>query len=126
MARAIDADRLLQELMKMEVLTLDRKDLFTGPARIAVFGMIGEQPTLTPPNEWVSVEDRLPEREKLVIVYVGGEVTVDTRLRAETSIVGDWAIHQSRADTITHWMPLPAPPNCRPPDGRFRRSGAEE
>ena len=51
MARAIDADRLLQELMKMEVLTLDRKDLFTGPARIAVFGMIGEQPTITPPNE---------------------------------------------------------------------------
>ena len=57
MARAIDADRLLQELMKMEVLTLDRKDLFTGPARIAVFGMIAEQPTLTQPNEWVSVED---------------------------------------------------------------------
>ena len=51
MARAIDADRLLQELRKMEVLTLDGKDLFTGPARIAVFGRIGEQPTLTPPNE---------------------------------------------------------------------------
>ncbi len=73
--------------------------------------------TLTQPNEWVSVEDALPEREKLVIVCVGGEVTVDTRLRSKTGIIGDWAIHQSRADSITHWMPLPEPPDSRPPEG---------
>ena len=55
--RMIDADKLLQELRKMEVLSLDGRDLFTGPARIAVFGRIGEQPTLTPPNEWVTLEE---------------------------------------------------------------------
>ena len=44
--RLIDADSLLEELRKMEVISPDRKDLFTGPARIAVFGRIGEQPTI--------------------------------------------------------------------------------
>ena len=44
--RLIDANALLQELLKMQVLSVDSKDLFTGPARIAVFGRIGEQPTV--------------------------------------------------------------------------------
>lgn len=47
--RLIDANALLKELRKIEVLSLDGKDLFTGPARIAVFGRIGEAPTITPP-----------------------------------------------------------------------------
>ena len=72
---------------------------------------------LSPPNEWVSVEDALPERGKLVIVCVGGEVTVDTRLMSKTGIIGDWAIHQSRADSITHWMHLLESPYSRPPEG---------
>ena len=47
--RLIDANALLKELRKIEVLSLDGKDLFTGPARIAVFGRIEEAPTITPP-----------------------------------------------------------------------------
>lgn len=30
------------------------------------------QPTLTPQNEWVSVEDALPPELKMVLVYCGG------------------------------------------------------
>ena len=33
---------------------------------------IQAMPTLTPQNEWVSVEDRMPEELKMVLVYCGG------------------------------------------------------
>lgn len=35
-----------------------------------VLGMIDEQPTLTPPNKWVSVEDRLPESTECWKTYI--------------------------------------------------------
>ena len=69
------------------------------------------QSTLTPPNEWVSVEERLPEKNAQVLMwsakwniaeagsYYNGRFWV-------YSEIGDAYI----ADDITHWMPLPAPP----------------
>lgn len=105
--RPIDADELLKQQYRMGF----------GQVSVVSVGEIERAPTLTPPNKWVSVEERLPERGKLVIVCVGGEVTVDTRLMSKTGIIGDWAIHQSRADSITHWMHLPESPYSRPPEG---------
>ena len=70
-----------------------------------------ERATLTPPNEWVSVEERLPEKNAQVLMwsakwniaeagsYYNGRFWV-------YSEIGDAYI----ADDITHWMPLPAPP----------------
>ena len=34
--------------------------------------VVKTQPTLTPQNGWVSVEERLPEEMKMVLVYCGG------------------------------------------------------
>ena len=65
------------------------------------------KPTLTTPNEWVSVEERLPEEKQRVIVRcerVGTSVGWILWGRWMTDIgphVGD----------VTHWMPLPEPPN---------------
>jgi len=59
-------------------------------------------------SEWISVEDRLPEFE--------GAVLLPTLvLRKEnpfptTRLYSGNGVWQSRA-TITHWMPLPDPPN---------------
>ena len=72
---------------------------------------ITHAPTLTPPNEWVSVEERLPENNAQVLMwsakwniaeagsYYNGRFWV-------YSEIGDGYI----ADDITHWMSLPAPP----------------
>lgn len=70
-------------------------------------------PTLTPPNEWVSVEERLPEEKQRVIVRCE---------RVGTSVGwilwGNWmADIGPDAGKVTHWMPLPAPPDRRPPEG---------
>ena len=70
-------------------------------------------PTLTPPNEWVSVEERLPEEKQRVIVrceHVGTSVGWILWGRWMTDI-------GPHAGDVTHWMLLPAPPDSRPPEG---------
>lgn len=82
-----------------------------------------EQPTLTPPNEWVSVEERLPTIEKDYGGY--GSVSVNIfngksvlPMDYESSVVRGkkvfrWKYPWNRiydGEPITHWMSLPAPP----------------
>jgi Protein of unknown function (DUF551) len=71
--------------------------------------------------EWISVEERLPEREKEVIIY---EKYTSIPIIAWLSWSGNW--HSSKDHLsingdgsiddnienkfVTHWMPLPEPP----------------
>ena len=78
-----------------------------------VLGLIDEQPTLTPPNEWVSVEERLPEEKQRVIVRCE---------RVGTSVGwilwGNWMTDIGPdAGKVTHWMPLPKSPKEALKDG---------
>lgn len=78
-----------------------------------LIGCIEEAPTLTQPNEWVSVEERLPEEKHRVIVRcerIGTSVGWILWGRWMTDIGTD-------AGNVTHWMPLPTPPDRRPPEG---------
>lgn len=79
---------------------------------------INAQPTLTPQNEWVSVYDRLPEPgERVLATDCGfvGEFYINKR--------GKWQRYNVNCSEllmaldILYWMPLPAPPDSRPPDG---------
>ena len=69
-------------------------------------------PTLTPPNEWVSVYDRLPEPgERVLATDCGfvGEFYINKR--------GKWQRYNVNCSEllmaldILYWMPLPAPPD---------------
>ena len=80
--------------------------------------------------EWISVEDRLPEISKsvlLLIVYQkfdGGthNETDEICVGGRTGDGDDWFIGNARimwdysynlqftSDDVTHWMPLPSPP----------------
>ena len=76
--------------------------------------------TLTPPNEWVSVENALPPNmdDVLVVVQNNGECWTVTGYYSNTSNV--WYAMLNGQDTqmdVLWWMPLPVPPNCRPPEG---------
>ena len=79
---------------------------------------ITHAPTLTQPNEWVSVYDRLPEPgERVLATDCGfvGEFYINKR--------GKWQRYNVNchellmALDILYWMPLPAPPDRRPPEG---------
>ena len=130
MARAIDK-RIMLDL----IIEAKKTDPETGPFSewLAEY-LVDHLPTLTPPNEWVSVEERLPEYNpgtgaksywvakkdnagnwKMKIAQYcdyGYAMTVD----AETEVTWrDWDF--TKIVNVTHWMPLPSPPDRRPPEG---------
>lgn len=80
---------------------------------------ITRAPTLTQPNEWVSVEDRLPR--------VGGNYicAVQDKNGGKWTIPSEWNLEMKTwfgafgeiKNKVTHWMPLPAPPDRRLPEG---------
>ena len=82
-----------------------RPYLHTGEAIPAdvVIEDIRSMPTLTPPNEWVSVEDRLPEVFTPVLVCrEDGKVEQGCR-----DALGIWITFETRTECVTHWMPEP-------------------
>ena len=72
--------------------------------------------TLTPPNEWVSVEERLPTDERPVLVFIGyadtmtGFITTSSYFCFDANPHWQWdGLTQDEQKTL-FWMPLPEPP----------------
>ena len=59
-----------------------------------------------PVQEWISVEDRLPKEDEIVIICT------DKNFIYAGELIGDtWFLdNDSWTATVTHWMPLPQPP----------------
>lgn len=93
--------------------------------------ILEEMPTLTPPNEWVSVRERLPEddapagRKQITVMVTtkAGKVTIASRVfEPERDYCGKvyparWLWSRWLNNHVTHWMELPAPPDRRPLEG---------
>ena len=68
-----------------------------------------EEPSIEVVQEWISVDDRLPEngKEGVLIALRGGEVDIgwceDGRWRSEF-------VNEYEDGEVTHWMPIPQPP----------------
>ena len=81
-------------------------------------------PTLTPPNEWVSVENAMPPEHEPVLCIASGSpkpnITLEDAYQLGSWNKADgWIIDEyldwEDAD-VSWWMPLPTPPNRRPPE----------
>ena len=124
--RPIDANELYR-IEKLLDTAIVRQDKVALNLLEQVLYDIQHVPTLTPPNEWVSVEERLPEYnpgtgaksywvakkdnagnwQMKIAQYCdyGYAMTVD----AETEVTWrDWDF--TKIANVTHWMLLPAPP----------------
>ena len=57
-------------------------------------------------QEWVSVDDRLPDDDEVVIICT------DKNFVYAGELIGDtWFLdNDSWTATVTHWMPMPEPP----------------
>ena len=120
MARTIDKDKLITSMAWH-----DQQGMIS--SIYDVLDIIEAFPTLTPPNEWVSVDERLPEYnpgtgaksywvakkdnagnwQMKIAQYCdyGYAMTMD----AETEVTWrDWDF--TKIANVTHWMLLPAPP----------------
>lgn len=109
MARAIDG-----ELLELEIANIANK-LAKSDAQKALMGRVmycvEHMPTLTPPNEWVSVNKRLPEKRKDVLVHYGnGRIGIDW-IDSTQCFVFDELYGR-----VTHWLPIPELPDRRPPE----------
>ena len=98
--------------------SLENADKWTPTVGKGKIEYVEYAPTLTPPNEWISVEERLPEGHMQVLMWsarwkiaeAGSYYNKHFWVYTE---IGDGYI----ADNITHWMPLPEAPDSRPPEG---------
>ena len=111
--RAINASRFAEILEQWKKDCLQDNDQQSADVISDVILQLDDMPTLTPPNEWVSVEERLPKEKQRVIVRCE---------RVGTSVGwilwGNWmADIGPDAGKVTHWMPLPEPPDRRPTEG---------
>ena len=63
-------------------------------------------------QEWISVEDRLPEPYVSVLVNMPGEKPFPTVRRGFISNDGIWqsAMIRREPGEVTHWQPMPQPP----------------
>lgn len=69
--------------------------------------LVERLPTLTQPNEWVSVEDRLPEDyQRVLCLFESGTMEVSFR----ASVKGFCYEGFKQTGKVTHWIPLPEPP----------------
>ena len=111
MSRAIDGDRLLRELT-----ALSHGQVWHGWTYEGIRLLIERQPTLTPPNEWVSVEDRLPEESDGMVLFTNGKAVTSGyrnhmfRMSGEEGIYAPAIRKGGGYMRVTHWMPLPEPP----------------
>lgn len=117
MARMIDGDKLVENLRLIatcwSVSPYVSQEKHNGAVDMLreVGREVKEMPTLTQPNEWISVEDRLPEPgERVLATDCGfvGEFYINKR--------GKWQRYNVNCSEllmaldILYWMPLPAPP----------------
>lgn len=120
--RAIDGDELLgiERLLDTDVV---RQSKTASWLLDQVLHDIQAMPTLTPPNEWVSVEERLPTDERPVLVFVGyadtmtGFITTSSYFCFDENPHWQWDGLVRDEQRTLFWMPLPAPPDRRPPEG---------
>lgn len=76
--------------------------------------VVKTQPALTPPNEWISVEDRLPDSQADVLVVAFWHENWQTMIGWHSDTSKKWRVITPHGEMepggVTHWMPLPEPP----------------
>lgn len=133
MARPIDADAVKFSISGLRYI--DPNDYFA----LAEYFMkqVKAMPTLTPPNEWVRVEERLPEDEArqyieddldgigylypCLLTYKSPNTERIHVVRFYYDIIQKWFVNNGEElcekSRCIAWMPLPAPPDRCPPEG---------
>ena len=66
-------------------------------------------------SEWISVKDRLPEKDDHYLIYYSSQTLFTKTYRQQVVylVVNDiekWGWPSDRLYKVTHWMPLPEPP----------------
>ena len=77
-------------------------------AEVIADGLIAHGVTV---QEWISVDDMLPEDDSDVLAYL--RIGEESRICPANYAKGmwfDWIFNTPVTESITHWMPIPQPP----------------
>lgn len=109
--RLIDGDELKKKSSKM---------MFEKATGFGSFDAVGvldidaaptiDQETLRPTAEWISVKDRLPKVRFIVLAYEAPTNDISLAFREKSSEKFVDCGSNYYLNTVTHWMPLPKPP----------------
>ena len=137
--KLIDLDQLLKYPLRRESALCDEEHadphFLNGVESVLEWAQT--LPTLTPPNEWVSVEERLPEDEArqyieddldgigylypCLLTYKSPNTERIHVVRFYYDIIQKWFVNNveelCEKGRCIAWMPLPAPYDRRPPEG---------
>lgn len=80
-------------------------DLRAAAARIKA--LTAENAALRERTRWISVEEELPEDDSVVLVASVNDLSIGIAEHYGCGIFGDY---NDTYDVVTHWMPLPEPP----------------
>ena len=118
MARAIEQLKQAMEACELGALTLpDQVDALMDAGK----AILQEVSTLTPPNEWISVEDEIPSDDDNGLEFFcmtnatgkgGGVLPLEwevATIRGKTVRRWRW-LNRISPWMVTHWMKRPAPP----------------
>jgi len=68
-------------------------------------------------DEWVSVDVRLPKDYEPIHFSRRGRVHTGRRDPNNEPLMGAWEDYDGFYSDVTHWMPLPKPPECHGMNG---------
>ena len=127
--RPIDAEKYMELLKEQYQHNKSLGDSKAARAWQGAIQLLYDMPTLTQPNEWVSVEERLPTDERPVLVFVGyadtmtGFITTSSYFCFDPNPHWQWDGLVRDEQRTLFWMPIPAPPDRCPPEGEGDNHG---
>lgn len=122
--RLIDAEKLKRKLLECDENDDDRFPEGYNYAINEIREYIDDMPIVeAEPAKWVSVKDRLPEPNTEVLVYIKYPqpvLSLDTGIKKKANIKklffdGEGFVSYDYGK-LTHWMPLPEPPESEEDD----------
>lgn len=123
--RPIDADVLMNQLERKRCWEINKKFLEGfNDCMLRVRSMVHSAPTITQTNEWVSVEESLPEESDGMVLFTNGRAVTYGyrnhmfRMSGEEGVYAPAIRKGGGYMRVTHWMHLPAPPDRRLPEGK--------
>ena len=117
MSRAIDKGTMLNLIIEAKRTDPETESFAEWLAEY----LVEHFPTLTPPNEWISVEDEIPSDDDDGLEFFcmtnatgkgGGVLPLEwevATIRGKTVRRWRW-LNRNSPWTVTHWMERPAPP----------------
>lgn len=100
--RLIDADKLTKDL-------IENKSFYPAIVKRA----IEEAPTVQVIGEWISVEERLPNNYAEVLCFLSDLEFIILTYTNYGIWKNGWIEGEAEDFRITHWMPLPKPPQMK-------------